>query len=253
MEGVERTLPAVEGGFGLLANLDDRSPQTTRGESKATAQDAVACFICSALFPTSQELRSHVWFYQDEIAKLTAKIHELLAHRGQHLNVSHQTSGGHDDTERGYKVIGGGHSASRDSGSPARGGARDKVPTAPRWITMRGLSRSRRFECPHRDCEGLQRIFTRQQDLVRHFTTHFRCNEFCQYCSTLFTQASKYMSHKCTEEGGKNRSRYFKMRIEALRRGAKKELRRSRANLTTIAEHNCLWKHICVEPGRQDT
>lgn len=135
---------------------------------------------------------------------------------------------------------GGGHSTSRDSGSPAR----DKVPTAPGSTTMRGASRSQRFQCPHQDCEGLQRIFTRQQDLLRHFTTRaaphlplihgadkfvdFRCNEFCQYCSTLFTQASKYMSHKCTEGGGKHRTRYFKMRIEALRRGAKKELRRSR-------------------------
>jgi len=70
MEGVERTFPAVEGGFGLSANLDGRSPQTTP-RSKATAQDPVFCFVCSAQFPTSEELRSHIRFYQVRIRRFS--------------------------------------------------------------------------------------------------------------------------------------------------------------------------------------
>lgn len=67
MEGVEWTLPAIEREVGLSANLDGRSPKTTSWESKATAQDAAVCYTCSALFSTSEELRSHVRFYQVRI------------------------------------------------------------------------------------------------------------------------------------------------------------------------------------------
>ncbi|KAG7152423.1 hypothetical protein HYQ46_011734 [Verticillium longisporum] len=34
-------------------------------------------------------------------------------------------------------------------------------------------------------------------DLVRHFARHVRCDEFCTFCSTTYTQAHKYIGHKC--------------------------------------------------------
>jgi len=143
---------------------------------------------------------------------LSAKLHELIAHRSQLSNANHKMADGHDDTRRDNQGISGGGAAGRDFRSPARTKeSRYESCTAPRLTTMRGTTRSPQLECPHANCQGLQRAFTRQQDLVRHFATRaapnpttdisyllpcldYSCNEFCQYCSTLFTQASK--SHK---------------------------------------------------------
>jgi len=38
-------------------------------------------------------------------------------------------------------------------------------------LSGRSKTRSLQFECPQRNCEGLRRTFTRQQDLAKHFTT----------------------------------------------------------------------------------
>ncbi|KAK3336985.1 hypothetical protein B0T19DRAFT_57545 [Cercophora scortea] len=82
------------------------------------------------------------------------------------------------------------------------------------------------LECPYQGCkgQGQRKPFRRHQELVRHYTIHLACKEFCQYCSSTFTQARKFITHKCATNGSDDQKRFVKARIEELRSNAKREL-----------------------------
>ncbi|KAH8745267.1 hypothetical protein F5883DRAFT_587675 [Diaporthe sp. PMI_573] len=217
MEGVERTLPVLEGSFGR--SFSQNAP---RWEPEAAMQDPIPCFVCAALFPTPEELYMHLRSYQSEITALIVKLHELLTHHGRDPKFVCQTPGNSNDAEQHYERFGRGRNCNQDARSPAWAPKRHKY--SERTIG-RETAYDQRFACPHEDCKGLQITFRRQQDLIRHYTIHCECNEFCQYCSTTFTQASKYITHNCLRKGEGNQKKYIKMRIKELRKDAKRELR----------------------------
>ncbi|KAK2051068.1 hypothetical protein LY76DRAFT_599589 [Colletotrichum caudatum] len=78
--------------------------------------------------------------------------------------------------------------------------------------------------CPHDDCASSSTVFKRRQELTRHFGRHYVCNEFCPFCSTTFTQASRFWTHKCARTGSSSQKKFVKKRGMELRRMARKEL-----------------------------
>jgi hypothetical protein len=77
------------------------------------------------------------------------------------------------------------------------------------------------------------------------------CDEFCSYCSTTYTQASRFITHKCTNEGPDNQQRYIKTRIEALRTDAKRELG-SRIREAADADSGPPRKRPMIDTGAHD-
>ncbi|CRK12742.1 hypothetical protein BN1723_009783 [Verticillium longisporum] len=60
-----------------------------------------------------------------------------------------------------------------------------------------------------------------------HYTRYkryVRCDEFCTFCSTTYTQAHKYIGHKCVSRGPEHQRAYIKTRVDALRDRARREL-----------------------------
>ncbi|WQF76296.1 Putative Zinc finger C2H2-type [Colletotrichum destructivum] len=149
--------------------------------------DSIQCHVCSLPFPTQQQLQQHIWHYQTEIATLLAKLHELFAHQSTELDTIKSS-----DTRAPLLPIVNTNNLESDidtlpplpmtqtadeAESPQHRGATDESnPSDPQ----------KAFACP--ECEA---TVARKQDLERHYTIHYRCKEFCQFCSNTFTSARK--------------------------------------------------------------
>jgi hypothetical protein len=91
-----------------------------------------------------------------------------------------------------------------------------------------GPSKKRRrrtgpYYCPSLKC---LKSFRRKQELERHYTTHYRCQEYCVYCSTTFEFARKYITHGCAKKGPVEQQKYIKERSDSLSKMSKADLQR---------------------------
>ncbi|KAK2006160.1 hypothetical protein LZ32DRAFT_670234 [Colletotrichum eremochloae] len=196
--------------------------------------DSIQCHICSLPFPTQQQLQQHIWHYQTEIAKLLAKLHELFAHQSTELDITESSADTHASLPSIVNTV------DIQSGN-------DTLPQLPTAQTAdeaesqpqrRGIAdgsnpsdHQRTFACP--ECDA---VLARKQDLERHYTIHYQCKEFCQFCSNTFTRARKYITHRCAKSGLPNQRTYTKRRCIVLCAEAKRELYAKKTKSTYVAE-----------------
>ncbi|OHE90295.1 hypothetical protein CORC01_14405, partial [Colletotrichum orchidophilum] len=182
----------------LQAVSAHQRPETVRtsGEtSSRSSQSIIECTVCWEPFTTHEEVREHIWAFQTRFAALFSQIHALLLHQQLECKNSEPQDSGNDfedvsdDSDRGQHP-----SIEMPSG------------------------------CPHNDCASSNRLFKRKQELTRHFGRHYICKEFCPFCTTTFTQASKFWTHKCARIGPTSQRKFIKKRCLELRRMARKEL-----------------------------
>lgn len=80
-----------------------------------------------------------------------------------------------------------------------------------------------KFRCPHKQCE--QKSFSRKQDLVRHYATHYEYAQPCRSCQKQFLKALDFLNHRCTQPNNEQREL---VRIEIARQLGLRRHRRIR-------------------------
>ncbi|KAL2015097.1 hypothetical protein VTK56DRAFT_6311 [Thermocarpiscus australiensis] len=145
------------------------------------------CYICSLNFQ-EEELKKHTRLYQNEITVALDRLQTLVSR-----------------------------------GELAQFEATALIARLNNLVSHRGLevdyTSHGPLVCPHEDCEQKE-TFSREQDLVRHYALHYPVKETC--CDTTFTQAKKYMSHKCLDRIS------HKKRCNRLRQCIRQTLRNSK-------------------------
>ncbi|OHE90314.1 hypothetical protein CORC01_14387 [Colletotrichum orchidophilum] len=189
------------------------------------------CHVCSRPFPTQQRLQQHIWHYQTEIATLLAKLHELFAHQSPEL----KTTESPDDRASLLPIVNAVATIESeiDTLPPAQTEDEEKSQSRFRRATNKSnpSDQQREFACP--ECPA---GFARKQDLERHYTTHYQCKEFCQFCSNTFTTGRKYVTHKCAKAGPLTQRTYVKRRCTALLVEAKRDLYAKKSKMECVTE-----------------
>ncbi|KAL2169440.1 hypothetical protein VTG60DRAFT_6069 [Thermothelomyces hinnuleus] len=172
------------------------------------------CYVCSVYFQ-EEELKRHTMLYQDKITMaldrlralvsggdqagleattLLTQLSELILHRG--LEVAY------------FADV---NTRSDDIGSLAWTRKSDRSAQELESTDEECAATQGTLTCPYEDCEWKYE-FSREQDLLRHYALHYPVHETC--CGTVFTQAKKYLSHKCRDKSThKKRRRAIRQRI----------------------------------------
>ncbi|KAG9249702.1 uncharacterized protein F5Z01DRAFT_469161 [Emericellopsis atlantica] len=167
----------------------------------ATSQMSTQCQTCYGTFGSIDDLRKHIWGYQVEINRHSTRIQEAQLHLpprrhrmpwnpSNHLGCEYCSH----DTPYENEILENDDDAFNDNNeSEAEGDCVAPVKT-------------REFACPDTRCD---KRFMRMTRLVAHFGKHVQCFEVCVHCRELFTQASRYLGHKCDNRGDNAAKKYY--------------------------------------------
>ncbi|KAK1658518.1 hypothetical protein BDP55DRAFT_393926 [Colletotrichum godetiae] len=171
-------------------------PVHTSGETpNQISEGIIECTVCWETFTTQEEVREHIWTFQTRFTALFSRLHALVVHQQLEYKNSEPQDSSNDLEDISDESDGGQHPSI-------------EMPSG----------------CPHDNCASSRTVFKRRQELTRHFGRHYVCNEFCPFCSTTFTQASRFWTHKCGKTGSTSQKKFVKKRGMELRRMARKEL-----------------------------